>query len=73
MVNIGNKSNSRKGTGKRVFQFEKESSLLPQTEAIVKREILTFIREPNQVIHLLLLLFLILSYYQSEGMFTGTR
>jgi ABC-2 type transport system permease protein len=64
-INTGNKTKLNIAGRRQVVDFEKESSLPPQTEVILKREILTFIREPNQVIHLALLLFLIFIFIVS--------
>ena len=41
------------------FSFEKKSSFKPKREALVKREILMFIREPSQWSHFLVMTFLI--------------
>ncbi len=65
LINLGNKPLIKKAGKERTTDFEKESSLAPQTEVILKREIFTFIREPNQVIHLALLLFLIFIFIVS--------
>ena len=42
-----------------VFSFEKKSSLKPIREALLKRELLMFIREPSQWTHFLVMAFLI--------------
>lgn len=42
-----------------VFAFEKNSALKPKREALIKREILMFIREPSQWSHFLIMTFLI--------------
>ena len=44
------------------FAFEKFSILKSQTESIIKRDILLFFREPSQVIHSIVLLFLIVIF-----------
>jgi ABC-2 type transport system permease protein len=49
----------KKRNGKSVFSFEKKSSLMPRREALVKRELLLFIREPSQWTHFIVMLFLI--------------
>jgi ABC-2 type transport system permease protein len=49
----------KKSNGKSVFSFEKKSSLMPRREALVKRELLLFIREPSQWTHFIVMLFLI--------------
>lgn len=41
------------------FSFEKESTFKPRREALIKREILLFIREPSQWTHFLVMIFLI--------------
>lgn len=41
------------------FNFSYESALTPQSEAIIKKDFWTFLREPSQLIHFSLLLFLI--------------
>lgn len=65
IINLGNKPVNKSPVKQNIMNLEKESSFKPQTEVILKREILTFIREPNQVIHLALLLFLILIFIVS--------
>ncbi len=50
---------------KPVFSFLNNSLLKPQPEAIVKRDLLMFVREPSQVIHFFVLLFLILIFITS--------
>jgi len=65
IINLGNKPVNKSPIKQNIMNLEKESSFEPQTEVILKREILTFIREPNQVIHLALLLFLILIFIVS--------
>jgi len=42
-----------------IFSFEKKSSLKPIREALLKRELLMFIREPSQWTHFLVMAFLI--------------
>lgn len=49
----------KKRNGRSVFSFEKKSSLMPRREALVKRELLLFIREPSQWTHFIVMLFLI--------------
>jgi len=49
----------KKRNGNSVFSFEKKSSLMPRREALVKRELLLFIREPSQWTHFLVMTFLI--------------
>jgi ABC-2 type transport system permease protein len=56
---------------KNVFiSFESKSDLKGQTESIFKKDILIFIREPGQIIHLSILLFLTLIFIWS---LTGIR
>lgn len=50
-----------------VFAFENESALKSQTESIIKRDFFLFMREPSQVIHLSVLLFLILVFISSAS------
>lgn len=57
-------SYSRK-ENKSFFAFENKSLFNSQHEAILKRDLLMFIREPNQVIHFLVLLFLIVVFITS--------
>jgi ABC-2 type transport system permease protein len=52
-------SAKKKNNGKTVFSFEKKSSLKPGREALIKRELLLFIREPSQWAHFLIMFFLI--------------
>ncbi len=50
---------SRRKENKSFFNLENKSFLKPQSESIVKRDLLMFIREPSQYIHFFVLLFLI--------------
>ena len=50
---------------KTFFSFEKRSLLAAPSESIIKRDLLMFIREPSQVIHLFVLLFLIAVFITS--------
>ena len=50
---------SKRKESKSLFNFENKSFLKPQTESILKRDFLMFIREPSQYIHFFVLLFLI--------------
>ncbi|MCX6167977.1 MAG: hypothetical protein NTX65_01455 [Ignavibacteriales bacterium] len=45
--------------GRIFFNLENNSFLKPQSESIIKRDLIMFIREPSQYIHFLVLLFLI--------------
>jgi len=47
------------------FSFFNKSSLIPQTESILKKDFLVFMREPSQVIHLSILMFLIIVFVSS--------
>jgi len=49
-------------SNKKVFSFEKKSSLEPSREALLKRELLLFIREPSQWTHFLIMFFLIIVF-----------
>lgn len=49
----------KKNNGKVIFSFENKSSLKPSREALLKRELLLFIREPSQWTHFLVMTFLI--------------
>ncbi len=51
----------------RLFEFGHNSFLRPQTEAIVKRDILLFLREPSQWLHLLLMMVLLGIFLISMG------
>ena len=55
----GQLSVKKKSKGKVIFSFENKSSLKPRREALVKRELLLFIREPSQWTHFIIMLFLI--------------
>ncbi len=55
----GELSAKKKSKGKVIFSFENKSSLKPRREALVKRELLLFIREPSQWTHFIIMLFLI--------------
>ncbi len=48
-----------------LFGFEKKSSFKPLTESLIKRDFLNFFREPNQWIHLIVLLLLIFIFLLS--------
>lgn len=50
---------------KSFFSFQNKSLFNSQSEAIIKRDLLMFIREPSQVIHFLILLFLIVVFITS--------
>ncbi|MFC2140012.1 hypothetical protein ACFLR4_05050 [Bacteroidota bacterium] len=54
----------RKSTG-RFFRFDKVSSFKAKTESILKKEFHTFTREPSQLIHFAVLLFLITVFLSS--------
>lgn len=54
--------NANRKKSKPFFAFEKISILKSQTESIIKRDLLLFLREPSQVIHSLVLLFLIVIF-----------
>ena len=47
------------------FSFANKSLLRPQSESIIKKDFLTFIREPSQVIHISILVFLIAVFVSS--------
>ena len=50
---------------KTIFAFEKKSILKSQSESIIKKDLLLFIRESTQVIHFLVLLFMIVVFVSS--------
>ncbi len=52
---------------KSFVSFNKKSFLKSQWEAIIKRDLILFIREPSQVIHFLVLLFLIIVFIISAS------
>jgi ABC-2 type transport system permease protein len=59
-LNLSNEISARKkNNGKTAFSFENKSSLKPGREALLKRELLLFIREPSQWTHFLIMFFLI--------------
>jgi ABC-2 type transport system permease protein len=47
------------------FSLFRNSILNPQTESIIKKDLLVFMREPSQVIHISILLFLIVVFISS--------
>jgi ABC-2 type transport system permease protein len=49
----------KKNNSKIFFSFENDSSLKPRREALIKRELLLFIREPSQWSHFIVMIFLI--------------
>jgi ABC-2 type transport system permease protein len=59
-LNISNELSKKKKLHRiTAFSFEKSSALKPKREALIKREILLFIREPSQWSHFLVMTFLI--------------
>src|SRR3989339_211190 len=62
---ITSDQNANRKKSKPFFSFEKISILKSQTEAIIKRDLLLFLRESSQVIHSLVLLFLIVVFILS--------
>ena len=58
-------SNKKKTSVKSFFSFGKESSLNPSNEALLKRELLLFIRDPSQWTHFLVMIFLIVIFILS--------
>lgn len=59
-LNLSNEMSVKQKNNFRVyFSFEKNSSLKPKREALFKRELLLFIREPSQWTHFLVMVFLI--------------
>lgn len=65
-LNVSNELQTKKKTsGKSFFSFEKKSSLNPGNEALLKRELLLFIREPSQWTHFLVMIFLIIIFILS--------
>ncbi|MEW5842420.1 MAG: hypothetical protein AB1775_04070 [Bacteroidota bacterium] len=60
--NVKTKKQLASGKINQLVSFGKKSGFLPQTESIIKRDVLVFLREPTQVIHFLVLLFLIIIF-----------
>ena len=59
-LNLSNEiSVKKKRSSNVIFSFENKSSLKPRGEALLKRELLLFIREPSQWTHFLVMAFLI--------------
>ena len=59
-LNLSNELSIKKKRNVKVaFSFEKKSSLKPSREALLKRELLLFFREPSQWTHFLVMAFLI--------------
>lgn len=59
-LNLSNElSIKKKKYRQSIFSFEKSSTLKPKREALIKREILMFVREPSQWSHFLVMTFLI--------------
>lgn len=59
-LNLSNEvSTKKKNNRKMIFAFGNNSSLKPGREALLKRELLLFIREPSQWAHFLIMFFLI--------------
>ena len=62
-LNLSSEHSAKKiNSNKKVFSFEKKSSLEPSREALLKRELLLFIREPSQWTHFLIMFFLIIVF-----------
>jgi ABC-2 type transport system permease protein len=62
-LNLSGEHSAKKiSINKKVFSFEKNSSLEPSREALLKRELLLFIREPSQWTHFLIMFFLIIVF-----------
>ena len=62
-LNLSNEISAKKiNNGKKVFSFDKKSSLEPSREALLKRELFLFIREPSQWTHFLIMFFLIIVF-----------
>ena len=65
-LNVSNELSIKKKTSvKSFFSFGKESSLNPSNEALLKRELLLFIRDPSQWTHFLVMIFLIVIFILS--------
>ena len=60
----------KKQKGEEVNLFENKSNLEPQKEVLLKKDWLTFIREPSQVIHFSVLMVLILLFISSVSSVT---
>jgi ABC-2 type transport system permease protein len=59
-LNLSSELSVKKKNNSRVFfSFENNSSLKPRREALIKRELLLFIREPSQWSHFIVMIFLI--------------
>lgn len=58
-------SNKKKGKVKSLFSFSNKSSLAPTREALIKRELLLFFRDPTQWTHFLVMAFLIVIFILS--------
>jgi ABC-2 type transport system permease protein len=62
-LNLSSEHSAKKiSSNKKVFSFENNSSLEPSREALLKRELLLFIREPSQWTHFLIMFFLIIVF-----------
>lgn len=72
--NVASKKLLINGRSKTFIAFGKKSKLIPQTESVIKRDVLIFLREPTQVIHFLVLLVLIIIFVSSVAKteFVGT-
>lgn len=62
-LNLSSEISAKKINNRRkIFSFEKKSSLEPGREALLKRELLLFVREPSQWTHFLIMFFLIIVF-----------
>lgn len=66
---ILNKLAERKRNNSAFFSFRSKTLLKPKTESIIKKEFWTFVRETSQVLHFLILTFLIIIFmFSIKGM-----
>lgn len=64
-IKLNSEYSVSKNRNKSILSFEINSPLKPQTESIIKRDLLLFFREPSQVIHFTVLFFLIIIFISS--------
>ncbi len=64
-IKLNSEYSVSKNRNKSILSFGKTTLLKPQTESIIKRDLLLFFREPSQVIHFTVLFFLIIIFISS--------
>lgn len=70
VLDFRNQKKTRQKDGRTLLSFEKENNIKPAFNSIFKKDLFTFLREPTQVIHLLVLIFLIVIFvFSIKGLY----